>query len=157
MHAHETHTREICAHEMHEIGRCGETFSPYRRRSYQYFRCNQAPRALPKLGYDDYQLGVRCIGVATRIEGSDRGQVQWTCGLDSLNRGAATQGPKTGSPAKELSQTQAPTQAYEAAAQVRSGAVHARRRTTQPQLRAAYSRLRLKQRVLRSEDRSAIW
>jgi hypothetical protein len=26
-----------------------------------------------------------------------------------------------------------------------------------PQLRAAYSRLRLKQRVLRSEDRSAIW
>jgi hypothetical protein len=43
----------------------------------------------------------------------------------------------------------------EAAAQVRSGAVHAWRRTAQPQLRAAYSRLRLKQRVLRSEDRSA--
>jgi hypothetical protein len=33
----------------------------------------------------------------------------------------ATQGPKTGGPAKELSQTQAPTQACEAAAQVRSG------------------------------------
>ena len=51
----------------------------------------------------------------------------------------ATQGPKTGGPAKELSQTQAPTQACEAAAQVRSGAVHAWRRTAQPQLRAAYS------------------
>jgi hypothetical protein len=60
--------------------------------------------------------GVRCIRAATRIEGGDRGQVQWTCGLDSLNRGAATQGPKTGGPAKELSQTQAPTQACEAAA-----------------------------------------
>src|SRR5438105_2786441 len=69
----------------------------------------------------------------------------------------AARGPKTGGPAKKLSQTQAPTQACEAAAQVRSGVVHARRRTAQPQLRAAYSRLRLKQRVLRSEDRSAIW
>ena len=33
----------------------------------------------------------------------------------------APQGPKTGAPAKEVSQTQAPTQAYEAAAQVRPG------------------------------------
>ena len=48
-------------------------------------------------------------------------------------------------------------QTCEAAAQVRSGAAHAWRRPAQPQLRAAYSRLRLKQRVLRSEGRSAIW
>ena len=33
----------------------------------------------------------------------------------------ATQGPKTGGPAKEVGQTQAPTQACEAAVQVRSG------------------------------------
>jgi hypothetical protein len=39
------------------------------------------------LGYDDYQWGVRCIRAATRFEGGDRGQVQWTCGLGSLNRG----------------------------------------------------------------------
>jgi hypothetical protein len=33
----------------------------------------------------------------------------------------ATQGPKTWAPAKELSKTQTPTQAYEAAAQVAQG------------------------------------
>ena len=94
MHAHETHTREVCAHE--NFFAVSETllplFSGEIKRQERY----------RTLGYDHYQLGVRCIKVATRIEGGDRGQVQWTCGLDSLNRGAATQGPKTGGLAKEL-------------------------------------------------------
>src|SRR5436305_565980 len=38
-------------------------------------------------GYDDYQWGVRCIRTATRFEGGDRGQIHWTCGLGSPNRG----------------------------------------------------------------------
>ena len=69
MHAHETHSREVCAHEMHEI-----------KRQERY----------RTLGYDDYQWGMRCIRAATRFEGGDRGQVQWTCGLDSLNRGGVS-------------------------------------------------------------------
>jgi hypothetical protein len=66
-------------------------------------------------------------------------------------------GPKLGPYKGAQSKAGTSTQVCEAAAQVRSGAAHAWRRTAQPQLWAAYSRLRLKQPVLRSEDRSAIW
>jgi hypothetical protein len=68
----------------------------------------------------------------------------------------ATQGPKTGGPKKELSQTQAPTQAYKAAGQVRSGQFTLGAGLHSHSSGLLYSRLRLKHRVLRSEDRSAI-
>jgi hypothetical protein len=59
-------------------------------------------------------------------------------------------GPKLGALQRSSVKRRHPTQACEAAGQVRSGAVHAWRRTAQPQLRAAYS-------WLSSENRSGIW
>src|SRR5438105_3709214 len=70
--------------------------------------------------------------------------------------------PETGLPCYSGAQNlgpakQARTQAYEAAAQVAQGRFTLGTRRHSRSSGAAYSRLRLKQRVLRSEDRSAIW
>jgi hypothetical protein len=49
-------------------------------------------------GYARWLVMARSAGLAkpeampTRFEGGDRGQVHWTCGLGSLNRGGATYG-----------------------------------------------------------------
>jgi len=59
--------------------------------------------------------------------------------------------------ARELSRTQVPTQACEAAAPVCSGEAHPWRGTALPQLGTACSRLRLKQRVPGSGNRTGIW
>jgi hypothetical protein len=55
MHAHETHTRETCAHEMHELGRCGGFFFAVSETILSLFsgeiKCQERHRTL---GCDDY-------------------------------------------------------------------------------------------------------
>jgi hypothetical protein len=87
--------------------------------------------------------------------GPETGALQM--GVPEIGSSLQPRGPKLGPLQMELNRTQAPTQACEAAAQVVFGAIQTWRRTAQPQLRAAYSKHRLKQRVLRSENKNCIW
>jgi hypothetical protein len=67
MHARETHTREICAHKVHELGRCGGIFSAYRRCSCHYFQVKSSVKSVTEPWGVMISRGVRRIMAAQSL------------------------------------------------------------------------------------------